>query len=158
METPNSENDLPLTVSHWLACGIGVFGVTVFCFFTILMFYTKQLLPAFFFLVFTVACILLFLANGKTEMDAQTISHRSLMGWYTIAWDKVQHIEIEPSGSSIVFHGQGKQLVIPGKPFWSGKDKKSMVSFLNYQIAQRHINVTHNMWAAYAISKNTRKS
>jgi len=47
-------------------------------------------------------------------------------------------------------------LVIPGKLFWSGADKKQMIELFDRQIETRKLEVKESFLAAYAFSRNTR--
>jgi len=97
-----------------------------------------------------------FFVYGTTEMDEKAITSRSLIEGYRIKWSEVKRIEMDNSEGGIVFKGDDKQLVIPGRFFWSGKDKKQTVSFFDAQVEQKHLEVKESFLAAYARSRNTR--
>jgi hypothetical protein len=158
MDADTGPKDPILTVNHWIPKGIGIFGALFFLFGAIGGFYTKQPLVGIFFLIFSAYSFFVFLLYGKTEMDKKAILQKSIIGSFKIKWYEVKGIEVDAGGNSIVFKGENKQLVIPGRSFWTGKDKKQMIELFNAQIEEKGLAVKYDTWAEFALSRNTRIS
>jgi hypothetical protein len=152
----NLGNGHILSVNHPLVRGIGIVGIVVFLAFAGLSFYNHQQTEAACFLILAALSLIPFLVYGTTEMDEQAITSHSIIGNYRIRWNEVKHIELDNSEGGIVFKGDGKQLVIPGRFFWSGEDKKQMVELFDQQVKTRKLEIKESFLAAYAFSKNTR--
>ena len=146
----------PLRVAHRLVILIGWITVLMFTFFTILSLTTRQAAVVPIFLFFVGLGLLLLLIYGTTEWDSQYIRYRAIIGQYEIPWDIVTDIEMDPQGTNLVFKGRGRQLVIPGPFFWSGRDKHQALRLLHTQIQQRRIVVRETAWAAFKYSKKTK--
>ncbi len=89
-------------------------------------------------------------------MDDQRILHRSSFGRFQIRWDEIRRIETDAYGGTLVIKGDDKQLVIPGKDFWSGKNKKQMIDLFDGQIKRYQIEVERTMMANFAITRKCR--
>jgi len=152
----NSGHNRPLSVNHRWLRGLGVAGTVIFLCIAIFFFYTHQSTDAECFLILVVLSLIPFLVYGTTEMDEQTITSQSLIGRYRIKWSEVKRIEMDDTEGGIVFKGDNKQLVIPGRFFWSGLDKAQMSDLFDQQVKARKLDVKRNFLAAYVFSKNTR--
>jgi hypothetical protein len=158
MNTANTiQNDQPLLqVSHWLVQFLGLLLAIIFLPCPVIMINAGNYIYALVSVIFLGLGIFAFILYGKTEMNEETIIHKSLFGRFQMKWDEVQSIETDQTDDTIVFKGKGKQLAIPGTPFWFGKDKKRMKELYSKQIEQRQITVKYAQSAMFAISKGTR--
>lgn len=92
----------------------------------------------------------------RLERPPRRLTYRTLWGQYAIRWEEILWVEQDRSGSSLVFHGEGKQLSVAGPALWSGKDKARLLDLLNAQIQQRDLLVRRSVWAGLKVSRNVR--
>lgn len=144
-----------LTVGHWPARLIGVVGVIVGVLFSALAIATGAHCEAVFFLLFTAVSLLMALVAGRTSMDQWGIRLSSPLGTYALDWDEMIGAVIDSGGNSVVFKGEGKQLVLPGFAFWAGRDKAEMRRLIDDELKRRGIQISRG-FAAFAVSRHCR--
>jgi uncharacterized protein YwqG len=144
-----------LTVSHWLARLVGVAGAIVFTFFGILGIVSNSPCAVILFIPLTLASIALALLYGRTTIGQQGILHSAPLGCYALEWGEIRAVVIDTGGNTVVFKGEGKQLVLPGFAFWAGRDKPAAMALLGEELKQRGIEVSRG-FAAFAISRHCR--
>lgn len=143
-----------LTVSHWPARLVGVLGILVFSFFAVLS-WVFHSFWAILFIVLALVSIPLILLYGRTTMSQRGITHSAPLGRYALDWDEVRAVVIDKGGSTIVFQGEDKQLVLPAFSFWAGRDKTAMMGLLGQELKQRGIKISER-FASFALSRHTR--
>lgn len=153
MNTRDSANSL--AVSHWPARLIGVIGVIVGMLFSALVIAIGARCEAVFFLLFTAASLLMALVSGRTSMDQWGIRLSSPLGIYALDWDEMIGVVIDSGGNSVVFKGEGKQLVLPGFAFWAGRDKAEMRRLIDDELKRRGIQISRG-FATFAVSRHSR--
>ena len=129
----------PLKVNHWLMYFSCIFIVAFFLFIAII---GRNELD-WYYQVFDIFMIgfgmLAFARIGSTEMNNELIFRNSILGKSKIMWDDVQRIiNIK---RYFYFQVEKKLILIPGKFFWSGKEKKQMWALMKDQIESREIPV-----------------
>ncbi len=110
--------------------------------------------PLFMFFVLLGTCLLVM--TGPIEMDAFTITYRTLLGRYQLRWDEVRQVEADHRRQALVFYADDKRLAILGPYYWWGQEKQRMVEFLEQEMARRQIPLRYTARALYTLSKNTR--
>ncbi len=147
----------PLRVSHWPVRVVGWVCLIFFGFITLVALFNDGEWSTLVFLFFALLSLPLVLAYGTTEMDQDKIQHKNWLGRYQIPGREVKQIDFDAAGSNIVFRGDNnKELVVSGKSYWYGKDKKSMLEFYNAQVQRLQIPLHETMLAAFKFSRNTR--
>jgi hypothetical protein len=137
----------------------GWLGVVFFSFFALLSWQSGQIGSALCLMAFVLFnAIFLLLTNQYLVMDLEGVSDLSILGHYRIRWDEVTHIQTDPAGTGLVFHGGRKRVVVSGPAYWSGPDKERMYQLLAAEIRTRNIEVRLDRWLAFKIifSRNAR--
>ena len=93
---------------------------------------------------------------GEVTVSENDVLRKNPYGKYRIKWSEVEWIETGHIYEGMVFHGDGKRLVVPGSEQWSKKTRGVVVEYINAQIEQRQIPVESSVWAAFKTCKNTR--
>jgi hypothetical protein len=130
----------------------GWLGVVFFSFFALLSWQSGQVGSALCLMVFVLFnAIFLLLTNQYLLMDLEGVSDLSILGHFRIRWDEVTHIQTDPAGTGLVFHGRQKRVVVSGPAYWSGPDKERMYQLLAAEIRTRNIDVKLDRWLSFKI-------
>jgi hypothetical protein len=152
---PLHSSGTSLTVSHWPARLIGMVGTIVFVLFSALSIAANSPCGMVFFIPVTLACIPLALLYGRTSIDQWGITHSSPPGRYALDWDEINAVVMDIGENTIVFKGEGKQLVLPGFSFWAGRDKSAIRGLMDQELERRGIEISRG-FAAFATSCHCR--
>jgi hypothetical protein len=157
----NNDTIIPSTttyhVGHWPVQLIGYGCAPVFGAFAVLAISTQQAFAALLFLPWIVLGLYLGLRTGTTTITPSVILHCCPLGRYQIAWDAVTKIENDRQGNCWIFHGHEQRLVVPGRVFWTGQQKRLAQQAVDDYIQDRGIPVRESLSAPYKISRNTRQ-
>jgi hypothetical protein len=137
----------------------GWLGVVFFSSFALLSWQSGQIGSALCLLVFVILNFaFLLLTNQYLVMDLEGVSDLSILGHYRINWDEVTHIQTDPAGTGLIFHGSQKRVVVSGPAYWSGPDKEKMYQLLAAEIRTRNIEVKLDRWLSFKVifSRNAR--
>lgn len=152
------EDDEPRAVSdHWL---VQVVGWAALTFFALGLFQAEQegsLGKLFLFTLLAAISAVVLMNWGVTELSAEKVTRHTLPRTWSIAWQDVQLIEMDPLNSVIVFSGEGVQLVIPGPGVWGAAGKKAALALLVAQAERRKIPVQTSLMALFRVSRGTRQ-
>ena len=144
-------------VGHWPVQLIGYSCAVLFGAFALLAISAHQAVAALLFLPWIILGLYLGLRTGVTTITPIAIMHDCPLGHYHIAWDTLTAIEFDRQGNCYIFHGNNQRLVIPGRIFWTGAQKRIACQVVDEQIARRGIPVRESLSAPYKISHNTRQ-
>ncbi len=148
--------DCPLRISEWPAQVVGWIGLVFFAWLTLLLLVNDGGWAALVCLIFAALSLFLIVGYGSTEMDGEKVMHINWLGRYQIPWSEIRCVECDAGGNNIVFRGDNKQVVVPGRAFWVGKDKKAMAAFYMDQVRQRRIPLKQSFWATFKFSQGTK--
>ena len=144
-------------ISHWPVQLIG-YGTFVFATaLSVLAFYTHQPQATLLALPWSMLGLYLGLRTGTTIITATQVTHLCPLGKYAIDWRRVAQIEYDQQGNCFILHGPNQRLVLPGTIFWTGKQKRAALQFIEDLVQQYQIQVRESLSAPYKISKNTRR-
>ena len=96
------------------------------------------------------------LISGSTEMNFDSITHKTLLGAYRIRWVEITEIEMDSSDGHLVFCGRDRRLSMIGPKFWTGKDTERMKRLFSAQIAAHGFEVKKTQKAMWRRSRNTK--
>jgi hypothetical protein len=108
------------------------------------------LVSSFFALLGAVAVIGL----GSIYVSSDAVWTQTLTGRYGMRWSEVTLVEFNSLG--IVFHGDGKRLVIVGPELWSENERNIGIAFLNARLTESKIQVKRSARADFMLTKNAR--
>jgi hypothetical protein len=97
----------------------------------------------------------LLLSSGEIVISSSHIKYITVASTHVMQWDEVTSVEVDPYSTSIIFHGSGKRLVIPGPSNWS-RTNDSLISFLEQEALLRNIQIDQDNLAAFKSSKHTK--
>lgn len=110
-----------------------------------------------------VACVVL---SGSIEMDSRSVLYRTPWAHYSMKWDEVERIEVEPEDpdpryralgkTALVFVGGNKRLSMLSPGYWHGGDRAQIIRLLESQIEERGIEVRETRAALWTFPKNTK--
>jgi hypothetical protein len=147
----------PSTVTdHWLIQVAGWAGMPFFLFALLGAASAADVLGMALFAFLGIGCLIVLSAWGLTELNENTVERNTLFGCWSIAWDEVQVIEVDPLDMVMVLVGGRRQLVIPGPALWSGGNKKQAMAMLLAQAEKRGIPLRRSPRAALRASRHTR--
>ena len=130
-------------------------GAIVFALFGALAIAANSLCGMIVFLPLTLACIPLALLYGRTSINRWGITHSSPLGRHALAWDEMNAVVMDIGDNTIVFKGEGKQLVLPGLALWASPDKPAIRELMGQELKRRGIEISRG-FAAFAISHGCR--
>ncbi len=154
-EVPLHSSIFSATVSHWPARLIGVVGVIVFALFSALAIAANSPCGLIFFIPLTLACIPLALLYGQTTMNQWGITHSAPLQRYALGWDEIHEVVMDIGDNTVVFKGEGRQLVLPGFLFWAGRDRSAARELMARELKRRGIK-TSKGFAVFAMSRHCR--
>lgn len=143
------------TVSHWPTRLIGVVCAVVFALLAALGVAADSPCAIVLFLPLTPVSIALALLYGQTTMNQWGITHSAPLGRYALDWDEMDAVVLDSGGNTIVFKGEGKQLVLPLFSFWAGRDKAAMGGLMALELKRRGIEISRG-FTAFAVSRGCR--
>ena len=100
--------------------------------------------------------ILLICNWGITEFDGEGVQRRTMTGSWSIRWDELERVEIDPLETLVVLEGAKKRLVISGPSLWARSGLRDALTLLQAQCEHRHVPIRHSMRALLKYSRNTR--
>lgn len=146
----------PTTVSdHWLIQMVGWVGLTGFIFELVQAVRAGQLHLAALFILLTAGSVVLLLSWGVTEISAERIQRHTLTGGWSLSWEQIRAVEIDPRDTVLVLVTDDHEMVIPGPGVWYGPRREAMALLLS-QIEQRGIPLRRNPQAVIKFSRKIR--
>lgn len=111
-----------------------------------------------------VACVVL---SGSVVMNSRSISYKTPWAHYSMGWDEVERIEVEPdepepyyqaigTKMALVFAGRDKRLSMLGPNWWHGGDKAEMLGLLESKLEERGIELRRAKSAMWTLPKNAK--
>ena len=82
------------------------------------------------FLLFAALGVVVLLTTGTLHVDDEQIVYRTPLGRYRITWDEVIDMERDEQGTSLVFHGKDKRLVVIDPSYWTRKNRAAMYNLI----------------------------
>lgn len=144
-----------LVTDHWLAQILGWAGLTVFSLSLVDTLRGGQILLAALFALLVLGSLSMLLTWGITEFSLDQIRRHTLLGGWSMTWDQVRWIEIDPLDSVLVLVSDDLQMVIPGPGVWRGKRREAL-ELLLAQIERRGIPMRRTPLAALKFSHRIR--
>ena len=143
-------------VDHWLVQAFGWSSIAFWIATTIQALENGQpfLIPIYLLLAIIAAGVVL--NWGVTEFDNDGITRRTVMGVWSIRWDELRWMEMDMMGTTLVFIGEDRQMVIYGPSLWIGPDRRNVLSLLHAQAEHRKVELRRSLWAFFRWSRNTR--
>lgn len=93
---------------------------------------------------------------GITEINPDGIRRRTLFGAWEMRWEDMRWLELDVTGTTLVFGGEDSQIVISGPVLWAGPDRADMLAMIHAQSEARRLPLRKSLWAVLKFSKNTR--
>ena len=107
------------------------------------------------FILLAVLSVRALLAWGVTEFSAEAVRRHTLLGGWTLRWEQVERIELDPLDSVLVLVTDDCQKVLPGPGVWSGSRREAL-SLLLAQVEQHGIPMRRSPLAALKFSRRIR--
>ncbi len=156
-DASSGEQDAPRTVAdHWTLQIAGWSGITLAVFSAVTAIYAGDYPALLLCGGGVLACLVLLLCWGITEIGPDHIRRSTMFISYSISWVEVMRIERDPFGIRLVLIGEDCRLAVPGPCVWSQLGKDNALEMFESQARERQIPVEETVLALFKFSRRTR--
>lgn len=141
-------------VSTRLAQWIGWVGFFLFGVGSVLATVDAELVAGVALFVFCLIGLLTILSYGSIHADDSGIAMVTPVGRYKMRWEETERVEL--GKSNMVFHGNGKRLMLAAPSLWSGPDKEGIIRMVMAKLEERGVKPKHAPRADFMLSKGTK--
>lgn len=104
--------------------------------------------------VFCLIGLLTILSYGAIHADDSGIAMVTPVGRFEMRWEEMERVEL--GKSNMVFHGNGKRLMLARPSLWNGPDKGDMIRMIMAKLEERNMKPKYAPRADFMLSKGTK--
>lgn len=102
------------------------------------------------------SCSYLLSAYYSLQVGPLGITHRMVFGQFFIAWDEVKSVHIAQDGSTVLFQGGDKQILVYGPKTWGKSSREDVMQYIGIQLEARQIHVKVDPWLGLRMAFSNR--
>lgn len=102
------------------------------------------------------SCSYLLSAYYSLRISPTGITHQMLFGEFYIAWDELKSVNIAQNGTTVLFQGESKKILVYGPRTWQKSTREDMMQYIGMQLEMRQIHVKVDPWLGMRIAFSNR--